>query len=118
MLGSSARDDKWSLAENRIVSDSERDHFHFLKSHRDNQHLGGEGGERPPAGGGQGGLGRGQQGGGEVGLGWARGRGWRGEDLKMVQVDFSMFRLKRHKPAAPSQCQKCVAWAPPGVVGG
>ena len=30
MLGSSARDDKWSLAENRIVSGSERDHFHFL----------------------------------------------------------------------------------------
>ena len=88
-LGSSARDDKWSLAENRIVSGSERDHFHFLKSHRDNQlHLGGEGGEGPPAGGGQGGLGRGQQGGGEVGLGRAGGRGWRGEDLKMVQVDF------------------------------
>ena len=33
LFGSSARDDKWSLAENRIVSGSERDHFHFLKSH-------------------------------------------------------------------------------------
>ena len=94
MFGRSARDDKWSLAENRIVSGSERDHFHFLKSHRDNHlHLGGEGGERSPAGGGQGGLGRGQQGGGEVGLGRAGGRGGRGEDLKMVQVDFSMFCL-------------------------
>ena len=103
--GSSARDDKWSLAENPDVSCPERESTLFASNlliqegHPQfdgqiiqlmiqlarfpnmqicNDHLGGEGGDGTPAGGGEGGLGSWQEGGGKVRGGRAGGwGGWR-----------------------------------------